>query len=154
MPRPSTARSALALFCISLRTSRKLTQQDIAESAGIHVSSVKAAEGDRDLSVKKLGQLYRSLKGKAALSDSEWHLLMAYWLQREFPAGVRVEALASAVKQAEAGKASGLDARTAKMKGALDALTQGDAELIISLAKRAGAKGSPVLPALRALAAM
>lgn len=151
MPLHSRSRGALALFCASLRVARGLTQEELAGLAGVHTSTIKNVEADRDVSIRALGQVYRDgLTGKKRLTSGEWHLLIAHWLQREFPGGVQSEALAGAVREAESGKVSAHDARVSAIAAELQKLAPEDAQVVEDFTRAvAGKKGAALIAAVR-----
>jgi len=149
-------RSTLALACLTLRSSRGLLQVELAESAGVHVSTLKNVEGDKPVSLATLARLYRDgMKGKHRLSVEEWHKLVGYWLLREVPEGIALDALVSGASAAADGVAGAAGERQRAVLAAMAKMPEQDAETLAAVAKALTTRRGPALLAvLRGLLAM
>lgn len=78
-PRNRRTRSALALYAQALRAARGLSQEELADAAGVNVSTVKNAEGDRPIRLDTLAAVYRDGIPRQPLTDPEWLQLVVYW---------------------------------------------------------------------------
>lgn len=82
-------KSAFALFAISLRAARGLTQEEFADG---RLDTLKNLERGHGVSVAALAALYRDnpkLKGKYKVTDEEWLRLVVYWVSERTGDGGR-----------------------------------------------------------------
>lgn len=82
-------KSAFALFAISLRAARGLTQEEFADD---RLDTLKNLERGHGVSVSALAALYRDnprLKGKYKVTDDEWLRLVVYWVSERTGDGGR-----------------------------------------------------------------
>lgn len=142
-------RSTLALACITLRSARGLRQVDLAESAGVHISTLKNVEGDRPVSLGTLAMIYRDgMKGKHRLTAEEWHKIVGYWLLREVPGGIALDALVTGASEA-ARDVDGADGeRQRVVLASMAKLTEQDAETLAAIAKALTTRRGPALLAV------
>jgi transcriptional regulator with XRE-family HTH domain len=152
---PSRDKSPLTHLCRAIRTARNLSQEELAALAGVDVSTLKNAEGNRSISVSTLATIYRQgLTGQLALTEEQWHDLLAAWIARDLPPDVTVSApkLAAALEKHGTASAGAKAQRHADLLRAVEDLASTDAALILDLVKAiAGKKGPTILTLLRAL---
>jgi transcriptional regulator with XRE-family HTH domain len=135
VPRRPTSSSPFSLYCRALRTSRGLTQEQLADAAGVHVSSLKNAEGDNPISLSSIRTIYRDgIPGKKALSAEEWHQLIAYWLARDLGETISLPDLTGAIRKTDAAGAETTHRQHAALLSAVDALPTDDRQLLTDLA--------------------
>ena len=82
-------KSAFALFAISLRAARGLTQEEFADD---RLDTLKNLERGHGVSVAALAALYRDnprLRGKYKVTDDEWLKLVVYWVSERTGDGGR-----------------------------------------------------------------
>lgn len=149
-------RSALAHFCLTLRTARALTQADLAVQAGVHISTLKNIEGDRAVSLGTLRTIYRAgLRTKDPISPEEWHKLIGYWLLRELEGDVSLQTVAAGISGAEAHIATVEAKRTKRVLAAMQKLDAQSAETVADVATAlAGRKGAAVRDAVQSVLAL
>jgi transcriptional regulator with XRE-family HTH domain len=154
MPRRTSAASPFALFCRTLRSARGLSQEELAAGAGVHVASIKNAEGDEPVAISTVGTIYRTgLTGKNALSSEEWHQLVAYWLARQLPANsISIADLSATLRQTGTARKSKSIDRASALARAIDSLDPAQADVFDHLAAIARKKSAPhVFAAIRAI---
>ncbi len=82
-------KSAFALFAISLRAARGLTQEEFADD---RLDTLKNLERGHGVSVAALAALYRDnprLRGKYKVTDEEWLRLVVHWVSERTGDGGR-----------------------------------------------------------------
>lgn len=145
----SRQNSALASLAKALRSSRGMSQLELAAASGVHVSTIKNLEADRHIAPETAVSVFEQgfAKSTQPLREQERLQIIAYWLQRSFP-NIQLPALESTVRRAE----SAASAADKAVRAAISGLDPADASLILTLTQRLGKKdGARLRAVLRAL---
>jgi transcriptional regulator with XRE-family HTH domain len=74
-------KTALALYCASLRAARGLTQADVAAAGDVSENAITNIERGKAVSLVMLAKVYRDgLRGRAKVKDDEWFQIIVYWV--------------------------------------------------------------------------
>ena len=126
-------KSAFALFAISLRVARGLTQEELA---GEHLSVLKNIERGHGVSVDSLARLYRDnprLREKHRVTDQEWLQLVMHWVTERAGDGGRGIISLDAAAQAHQAVRSEIKGQLAKLAEGAERLGADEAALIMRL---------------------
>lgn len=137
-------------------------QEQLAALAGVHVATVKNAEGDRPIGVNTVRQLYYIGLGKTdkAISEEEWHQLLAYWLMRDFEGEVKhgevkASVLGAAIQTVKDEADSGSKRLAKNIQGVIEEMSPKDSHALTSLfAALSGPQRGSLLDAIRAIVSL
>lgn len=133
MPRQ---KSALALYLRTLRADRGMTQEELADMAGVNVATIKNLENDRGSAFTTLAEIYRDgiKKPRRPLTDAEWLQAAIYWMVQLAGDGGRVVTL-EGVKSATTTVQKHYSKELAALIHAAEDMTTGNLRLLASVAK-------------------
>lgn len=86
------SKSALALYCASIRAGRGHTQASFCAAVDIEVNALKPIERGNPVSLERLAAIYRDgMPKKLRLKDDEWFQMLMYWVTDRISDGGRAK---------------------------------------------------------------
>ena len=116
-------KTALALYCHSLRAARGMTQADVAAAGDVSENAITNIERGKAVSLVMLARVYRDgLRGRAKVKDDEWFQIIVYWVVERVGDGGRAAVERAALPE-------GIDAVNTSLSKGVSALAKAAAKL-------------------------